>query len=262
MLLTYSAYGTDTLPPLFILHGFLGSKQNWHSIATQLSKQFYCIVPDARNHGDSFHDERMTYSDMSEDIMALINHLGFSGINLLGHSMGGKTAMTIALTYPDYVRTLIIVDISTRAFPPAHLEILDSLKRLELDNYNSRKAIDNALALSIKDNTLRNMLLKNITRTNDNSFRWKIPLDYLLNNYSNIIAEITSTSVFTNPTLFIRGENSDYIQINDLHSIASLFPKAEIVTITKAGHNVHIDNPMKFIETITEFLSVNNATLI
>ncbi len=237
-----------------ILHGLFGSSDNWHSLSTIFGKTHFVLAPDARNHGLSPWSNRFDYTAMAEDIEELLQQFHIPAASIIGHSMGGKTAMRLAQLRPDLVNRLIIVDIAPRAYPEHHEVIFTALASLNLVDFTSRKQIDEALRLKVPDDGLRKFLLKNLQHTPGGTFSWKMNFTGIRENYANILAGIPGGRTYTRPVLFIRGELSEYIGMADLNEISGLFPAAELVTIQDAGHTVHADKPDKFTEIVEEFL--------
>jgi len=177
-----------------------------------------------------------------------------SSASLLGHSMGGKTASLVALLHPELIEKLIVVDIAPKSYQNHHDEIFDAFKSIDLGAYACRKDIDDRLAVKIPEVAVRRFLMKNLVCDKSGKFLWKINLEAIEKNYAQINEELPGNMQFNKPTLFIRGENSDYIQINDLPFIGQLFPKAELVTIQNAGHWVPTDAPEDFAGAVLDFL--------
>ena len=250
--LHYQAYGRGE--PLIILHGLLGSSQNWQPIAVTLGESFRVFALDQRNHGRSPHSAEMDYRLMAEDINDFLKREGLAHAHVLGHSMGGKTAMQFALLFPEKVSKLIVVDISPRAYPPNHEKILAALLALEPASYQTRKQLEEALAPSIPDLALRQFLLKNLARDPAGVFYWKIGLAQIHQNYHRLREAIGSERPFEKPALFIRGQHSEYLHEQDLPVIRRLFPRARLQTISGAGHLVHLENPPAFVEAVGRFL--------
>ncbi len=253
MKLNYQRYGQGR--PLIILHGLFGSLTNWHTLSKRLSEQYQVFAVDQRNHGSSPHSPHFNYKELAADLREFMDEQQLASTYLLGHSMGGKTAMQFALSYPDLVEKLIVVDIAPKAYPPHHDEIFDALCELELSRYNSRSELDQALAGKISSVGVRQFLLTNVTRDEAGRFTWKINLDAIYQNYAAIIAELDQTGRFHKPTLFVRGATSDYIQDEDAGLITSIFPQARITTIDGAGHWVHAEAPAAFFDVVHEFLA-------
>lgn len=264
MLLHHKIYG-QTGPWLIIAHGLFGSGDNWASVAKQLSVDFRVLVPDLRNHGASPHRPIHNYAAMADDLRELMLHLEIEKAHLIGHSMGGKAMMHLALSHPDNVDKLIVVDIAPRPYephqklagnPPDHQAIIEILSQIPIHHYQTRQEIDNRLSFSIKDEPLRQFLLKNVRRATNNHFEWKINLDALNNNLHEIMdgfSNLTADPIAIQ-TLFIKGEQSSYITDDDIFTASKLFPNAQLATINDAGHWVHADQPEILIKTIRSFL--------
>ncbi|MGH7970241.1 MAG: alpha/beta fold hydrolase, partial [Limisphaerales bacterium] len=175
MQLHYRTYGDG--PPLIILHGLFGSLDNWHSISSKLAERFRVLAVDQRNHGRSPHSDQMSYEVMAADVSGLLEHEKIPCAHIMGHSMGGKTAMQMALLFPQQVESLIVVDIAPKIYPPIHHKIIEALGGLDLARFQSRKEMEEALAAAIPELSLRQFLLKNARRKADGSFEWQIGLD-------------------------------------------------------------------------------------
>jgi pimeloyl-ACP methyl ester carboxylesterase len=243
------------LPALIILHGLFGSSDNWHSVGNVFSKHFFSLVPDARNHGRSPHSDEFDYQVMTNDVAEFIQQQHLASVSLIGHSMGGKTAMLAALQHPELIDKLIVVDIAPRAYPPEHELIFEALNSIDLSAMVRRIDIETKLAQHISDAATVQLLMKNLTRDEQGKFRWKMNLPVIQKNYESINNSLLSQQTrFEKPALFIRGEHSEYILMEDLKPIAELFPRAELVTIKNAAHWVHADAPDDFAQTALEFL--------
>lgn len=252
MLLHYQSYGAGN--PLIILHGLLGSSNNWHTLGKVFGEQFRVFALDARNHGRSPHAEDFNFTVMADDVREFIEQQNLQSASLLGHSMGGKTAMQLALTYPHLVHKLIVVDIAPKPYPRLHDEIFETLSTTRLEMFNSRKAVDEALAARIPDFAARQFLMKNLSRDDFGKFRWRINLPVIQQNYDAIAAAIESNRTYEKPTLFIRSERSGYIESNDLPAIKKLFPQAQVVGVD-VGHWIHAEAPQEFARIVLEFLN-------
>ena len=239
---------------LILLHGLFGAADNWHTIATRLADRFTVIVPDLRNHGQSPHSEEMNYPVMAVDVAELIGSLGLDDSLMLGHSMGGKVAMQLALTQPRLVRKLIVADMSPRGYTPLHNEIIAALAALGIGSFTARGEIEAALAGPIPSLNLRRFLLKNLTRTPEGRFAWKINLPAIAACYPQLRAAVSGPTPFTGPTLFLRGSKSEYIRAAGEPAIPEFFPRAELQTIEGAGHWLHADAPDEFVRRVGEFL--------
>ncbi len=252
MQLNYQSYGEGH--PLIILHGLFGSLDNWQTMSQKFGEFYKVFAVDQRNHGSSPHSDILNYQVMAEDLKEFLQSHNLPSTYLLGHSMGGKTAMQFAATYPEKVDKLIVVDIAPKVYNPQHDEIFEALCSLDLQTFSSRKEIDAALAQEIGSRAVRGFLLKNVARDDSGTFKWKMNLDAIYKNYNHINKGLETNRTFEKPTLFIKGERSDYIQEEDTAIIKELFPHATIVTIARAGHWVHAEAPTKFGRVVRDFL--------
>lgn len=253
MQLYFKKYGTEGKTVL-ILHGLFGMSDNWHNIARKLSETYIVYALDQRNHGQSPHSPVMNYNVMADDIWEFINAENINQASIIGHSMGGKTAMAFANKYPDKIEKLIVVDIAPKAYKPGHIIYFDAMKTINFKS-TGRKEIEDQLAKSITDKGEMLFLLKNIYRKENGEFGLKINLEAIENNYEEIIGEVIFNKPLNTPTLFIKGQNSNYITENDKILIPQNFTKVSFITISNAGHWVHAENPEDFLMAINEFLS-------
>jgi pimeloyl-ACP methyl ester carboxylesterase len=242
-------------PALIIMHGLFGSADNWHPIAMELGKNFQVFALDLRNHGRSFHSPEMSYASMTADLLEFMNRRNLASAHLLGHSMGGKAAMAFALHEPARVGKLLVADIAPRAYPEHHGPIFAALDQVDLGQVRSRRDADGMLSETIREKPLRQFLLKNLLRNPDGSYSWKFNLPALRRHYGDILAATAGPGRFAGPTLFIRGELSDYIRDAELPQLRELFPNALCADIPGAGHWVHADNQPCFLQTVRDFLS-------
>jgi len=240
--------------PLIILHGLFGSADNWLSIAKGLENDYTLYLVDQRNHGDSGHAEEWNYQVMAEDLAEFMVEQGLETAHLLGHSMGGKTAMAFALQQPEKVNKLIVVDIAPRFYPVHHQSILDGLNAIDMDKLSSRKEADDILSQYVEEKGTRQFLLKSLGRNEEGKFIWKINLPVISKNIENISQAIESVSTFDHPTLFIAGANSRYIQDRDKADIGKYFPNSNIIKMKDAGHWIHAEQPEAVIRTVLAFL--------
>ena len=253
MLLHSQILGEGT--PFIILHGFLGSGDNWKSLGLQWAELGYQVhLVDQRNHGRSFHSNEFTYKAMSNDLYAYCKHYNLQNIVLLGHSMGGKTAMEFATVHPEKVSKLIIADISPKAYPPHHQDILKGLSSLDFETLTSRGETDVALSKYIPQIGVRQFLLKNLYWVSNGKLGLRINLPVLIKEYDTVGDTLSKDAIFEKETLFLKGEKSGYIIPMDEIVIKKHFPKAIIETVSKAGHWLHADNPTEFYDKILEFL--------
>jgi esterase len=241
--------------PLMILHGLLGSLDNWQSMAKRLAALRRVYSLDLRNHGHSPHSSAMSYDVMAEDVIEFLCEHDLREPAVLGHSMGGKVAIQLAAEHSEKIDKLLIVDIAPKAYPPAHRALLTAMGQLDLRSYSSFAEIDSALSSAIADPAVRQFLLKNLTRERSGEFRWRIGLNEIRRSYDALTEKIAITTPFPKPACFIRGEQSDFIEDRDLPAIREAFPRAEVVTIPRAGHWVHIDAADAFYAAAVKFLA-------
>lgn len=254
MELNYKTFGQGE--PLIILHGLFGMLDNWQTLGRKLGEHFTVFILDQRNHGRSPHAEPHDYPAMAEDLKNFMeNHLIMRS-HLLGHSMGGKTVMQFALSYPDMVDKLIVVDIAPKTYPGGHQEIFEALSQLKLEGEKSRVAIDQQLAERIPQRSIRQFLLKNLARDPDKGFRLRMNLPVIYRDYEKILQPPEREDTFRGETLFIRGANSPYVQDEDLDLIREFFPQAGLQTIEGAGHWVHAEKPRELLSAVQNFLAV------
>ncbi len=241
--------------PLIILHGFLGMGDNWKTLGRNYSNLGYEVhLVDQRNHGRSFHDEGFSYELMAEDLRNYIEHHQLNSIGLLGHSMGGKTAMDFATVYPELVKNLIVADIGPKSYPAHHQDILKALNSLDFSKISKRSEADELLAGYIKEWGIRQFLLKNLYWVEKGMLGLRINLKVLTEKYDEVGKALSTDKSYEGSTLFLGGERSNYIETYDDLSILRHFPEADIQTVSNAGHWLHADNPNEFFEKTATFL--------
>ncbi len=253
MELNYKSFGEGY--PIIILHGLFGTLDNWQTIAKKLAEHYSVYIIDLRNHGRSPHEDIFNYEVMADDLQAFMESQWIYEAHIIGHSMGGKTAMQFALTYPDLVNQLVVVDIAPKAYEGGHQTIFEALLSLDVSTITSRKQAAAALESKIPDFGVRQFLLKNLTNDKKGGYKWKMNLPVIHQNYGQILEAIESEETFDNPTLFIRGGASDYIQDEDLTQIKTFFPTAKLETVANAGHWVHAVAPKELLNLVTNFLT-------
>ncbi|XOV92334.1 MAG: alpha/beta fold hydrolase [Bacteroidota bacterium] len=241
--------------PIIIMHGVFGSSDNWQTVGKSLSEKYKVYLVDLRNHGSSPHDDEMNYPVMAGDIVELIKNEDLDHAYVMGHSMGGKVAMELACSYPQLVKKLIVADIAPKYYPPHHQTILESFHTLPINQMTSRKEADDALSEKIANPGVRQFILKNLGRNDQDEFEWKLNYKAIENNIDLIGKGLEEGKTYGGDTLFINGSTSDYIQTNDKEIIIAHFPKAKIFTIDGAGHWVHAEKPKEITTAILEFLS-------
>lgn len=243
--------------PLVILHGFLGMGDNWKTLAKQFATDGYQVhLIDQRNHGRSFHSDAFSYELLVEDLKDYCVENGLDKIHLLGHSMGGKTAMLFAVTYPAMVDKLIIADIGVKEYPQHHQTILEGLTALSNNSeaMSSRSGADEFLANYISDVGTRMFLLKNLYWVEKGVLGLRMNLAALIQNIEEIGKPLPLGATYSDATLFLRGDKSNYILEEDENGIYNAFAKAQIKTISNAGHWLHAENPKDFYKEVINFL--------
>jgi pimeloyl-ACP methyl ester carboxylesterase len=251
--LAYREHGAG--PPVMILHGLFGSGTNWGSLARRLANVFQVFTPDLRNHGDSPHATGMDYRALAGDVTALMDELSIDSARFIGHSMGGKTAMMLALSEPNRVERLCVVDIAPVDYGHDYDEILTAMRGIDLDRIGSREQADAALAVSVAEPALRAFLLQNL-RQREGRWHWRIGLEQLRDEIDTITGWplLPPGVVYPGPTLFVGGECSGYLGSGYEETIRGRFPRAVITRIGGAGHWVHVEAPRAFAETVDDFL--------
>ena len=252
MKLNYKNFGSGQ--PLIILHGLFGSLDNWMTLAKKLSTSYEVFIVDARNHGQSPKSDIFNYDVMADDLYAfLLEHQIIDPI-ILGHSMGGKTAMQFAINYPNKIDKLIVVDIAPKSYPVHHRTIIDGMLSLNFDIIKTRNEADEQLSCFIPEPAVRQFLLKNIYWETKEKLAWRFNLPVINENIEKVGVELNSLSPFNKPTLFVRGETSNYITIEDYKNILNIFPKATIKSLN-CGHWIHAEKPIEFHQLLTTFLN-------
>ena len=241
--------------PFIILHGFLGMSDNWKTLGNKFAENNYQVhLIDQRNHGRSFHDDEFNYEVLVEDLKQYFDHHQLNSVILLGHSMGGKTAMLFATLYPKMVSKLIVADISPRFYPIHHDQILEGLSSLDFEALKSRTEADKVLSHYVSDFGTRQFLLKNLYWVEKGKLGLRMNLEVLKNNVEEVGEALPISNTFSGDTLFLRGDKSEYIALNDAALIKMQFPNSTIETIAKAGHWLHAENPDDFYDSVMRFL--------
>ncbi|WP_424493133.1 alpha/beta fold hydrolase [Salinimicrobium sp. GXAS 041] len=241
--------------PLLILHGFLGMSDNWKTLGRKFADAGYQVhLIDQRNHGRSPHSEEFSYLLLAKDVKEYIDTQGLKNSILLGHSMGGKTAMLAASLFPHVIEELIVVDIAPKYYAPHHQQILEGLQAVNKAELSSRGEAEELLAEYVKEPAVRLFLLKNLHWKTKEHLGLRLNLDALVNNIEAIGEALPQDQKYDKPTLFIKGESSKYIQKEDEALIKRHFPSSEILVIPKAGHWVHAENKTAFYDAVMRFL--------
>ena len=236
-------------------HGFLGMGDNWKTLGRQFSELGYQVhLVDQRNHGRSFHSTDFDYDLLSADLKVYIQQHQLERVVILGHSMGGKTAMTYATQYPEMVDKLIVADISPRYYPIHHDAILEGLSQLDFNEIKTRSAADQALSAFVPEMGIRQFLLKNLYWVEKGKLGLRINLPILKQEVAEVGEALEPFAKYMGPTLFLRGDRSEYIQPSDEHLIHQHFPEAKVITVEKAGHWLHAENPKAFYSEVADFI--------
>lgn len=240
----------ENAPPLIILHGLLGSSKNWSTIGRHLQTQYDVHLLDLRNHGASFHSSSMRWSELVSDVLRYIEDQNLAKIYLIGHSLGGKLAMKFACEQTDRVQHLVVVDIAAKDYSPHFDTVFRAMKRLSLSELSQRREADQILQEWVPDWAMRQFLLTNLICT-DAGFAWQVNLEGLHASLPVIRKNALSQAQrYLGPTLLIRGQNSDFVDEEDVINMRMHFPHLKCVTIEKAAHNVHVENRSDFLQTL------------
>lgn len=239
--------------PIVMLHGIFGSSDNWLTQSKILSEKYRTFALDLRNHGQSPHDEAFDYNVMVEDVVDFINSKQLTDAVVIGHSMGGKVAMNLALAHPDKLSKLIVVDIAPKEYDMSDYIYTKALNAISIDSIATRQEADEALSEFVPEPDVRQFLLKNLQRKAEGGFNWKLNLPSITANILNVGRAVQSKGTFDKPTLFVRGSKSRYILDGDIENIKSIFPAAEFETLD-AGHWVPAEKPMEFVEVVKKFV--------
>lgn len=253
MELNYKVFGEGT--PVIIIHGLFGTLDNWQSIAKKLSKDFMVFIVDLRNHGRSPHAEEFSYEIMAQDVQEFMENNWIYEAHVVGHSMGGKVAMQLASQNPDMVSKLVLVDMAPKTYEGSHEEIFQAMFALNLATVQSRKEADQQMQAKIPSYSVRQFLIKNLSLNKETQqYEWKLNLPVIYEHYNHILSYNPIYQPYEGPTLFIKGETSDYILPEELEQYQAYFPAATLETVLQAGHWVHAEQPARFLEVLTKFL--------
>jgi esterase len=240
--------------PVIILHGLFGSLDNWLTIGKKLAESHTVYLVDQRNHGLSPHSDEFDYNLMTADLKEFIADQALPNIHLIGHSMGGKTAMQFACAFPELVKTLTVVDIAPKYYPPHHQDVIAGFHAVNPATLTSRNEAVERISQVIQNQGVQLFLLKNLQRNGKNGFSWKHNLPSIEKNILKVGEALSPENCYDGPSVFIRGSKSDYILDEDIASISFQFPDSEVKTINNAGHWVHAEQPAAFTEALTSFL--------
>ncbi|WP_341501136.1 alpha/beta fold hydrolase [Gallaecimonas sp. GXIMD4217] len=253
-LLNYQQRGQGR--PLILIHGLFGSLDNLGALGRSLEDAFQVTSVDVRNHGKSFHSDEMHYQAMAGDVLALMDHLGIETASVVGHSMGGKIAMQLALTAPERVSALVAADIAPVAYRRNNHEgVFKGLSSIDPGCYDSRKAVETELAKYVLEPGVRQFILKNLQK-GDQGLYWRLNVRALIDNYPDILGA-PEGSPYPGPTLFVKGAESDYLTADHKEAVARLFPRAQLKVIQGTGHWLHAEKPAVFNKLVGDFLRAN-----
>ncbi len=239
--------------PLIILHGLFGTLDNWQTIAKKIAENFEVFLVDQRNHGRSPHSQEMSYELMATDLRQFIIDHNIQNPHIVGHSMGGKAVMKFLDLYPDLCDKSIVIDIAPKKYSGGHEDLIAAMQSLPIDEMKSRGQAAKFLAEKIPNEGVLLFLLKNLTRNKEGKYEWKMNLPVLAENYQKLMdSEITKVN--NKEVLFIKGGASQYILDNDVSTIKTLYPFAQIITVEGAGHWVHASHPQQVIDAFVSYL--------
>ena len=239
---------------MIILHGLCGSSDNWLTQAKLFSGSYKVYTIDLRNHGQSPHSDTFDYASMVSDLSEFLQDNSITDPVIIGHSMGGKTAMNFALTHPEKIDRLIVVDISPKAYNLEHYSIVKGLLAIPIANIKSRNEADEILSQHVPESDVRQFLLKNLQRKTEGGFSWKINLKTISEKLSNVGLDLHAEGSFDKPALFIRGAKSKYVLDSDWNRITQIFPLAKLETMD-TGHWVQAEKPQEFVDIVTLWLN-------
>ena len=241
-------------PDVLLIHGLFGSLENLNMVAKGLIDNYRVTSIDVRNHGNSFHENNMSYSELALDVSRLLDHLKIENTHVLGHSMGGKIVMEFAINFPKRTNKLIVADIAPVEYPPHHKKIIAGLQSIDFSLVHKRKDADDQLASYVEDSGVRQFLLRNLSN-HEGVFNFKCNLDFIAQCYPQIMKAYQGNNKFNGETLFIKGGNSDYIKSEYRSHIAKLLPNSTAKIIQGAGHWLHAEKTVAFNKIVLDFLS-------
>ena len=255
-------------PPIIIVHGLYGSSDNWMNIARQLAENHSVYLVDQRNHGQSPHSAIHNYDAMRDDLIEFMDRKGLPKATLIGHSMGGKTVMHLAVSDPDRVESLVVLDMSPFTCEPGrhsaqyslHSKIIAGMLKVDFNRVDKREDVEDQLADNIPSSRIRSFLMKNVVRDPDGNYRWRLNIQVIADEMDSIFAGLEPTGNVSGqgisgyPVLFVRGGDSDYISDDCILEIKQIFRAAEFATIPGAGHWLHVEQPDLLVKTLRYFL--------
>ena len=239
--------------PLVILHGLFGFSDNWQSHAKYLASYYRVFLFDLRNHGRSPWSSEHTYESMAKDVVESLDELGLDRCNFIGHSMGGKVLMHLALENSNYIDKMIVVDMGIKSYPMHHQDVVKAIQSVDLENVTARSQVREMLKPMLQNEGLIQFLLKNLYWKEKGVLAWRMNTHVLIDRMTEVLSALPEGEVL-NDTLFIRGALSNYILNEDIEAIENQFPNCHVVTIENAGHWVHAESPEDFIQSVLSFL--------
>ncbi len=239
--------------PVIILHGLFGMSDNWQTFARSMAEEYMVILIDLRNHGRSFHSDSFSYEETAEDLLLFMEKNWIHKSHIIGHSMGGKTAMKFTQMNPEMVDKMVVVDITPFQYRGGHEHIIKALDELEINMASDRSILEENLMAKIPDEKISRFLLKNIRRNKEGGFSWKMNFPILRDHYDRILEDLALHQIDT-PTLFVKGDRSDYILPENIDSLKEIFSNVKFETIVDAGHWIHTDQPDSLLKVIIDFL--------
>ncbi len=240
--------------PVIILHGLFGMLDNWQTFGRMLSEDYEVYLVDQRNHGSSPHTDEHNYKSMAEDLKEWMEDQDLESAHIIGHSMGGKTALTFALMYPELARSVVSIDMGVKKYEGSHERFFSAMFSLPIDEIQSRSEAEEHLRKQVPENAIRMFLMKNIDRNPEGGYRWKFNLQQLYDDYEGILDAIDIDAQYDKDVLIVGGEKSGYVKPDDYEGIRHFFPKAEITSLN-TGHWVHAEKPKELLELIRNFLA-------
>ena len=240
---------------LVVLHGLMGSLENWRTIQRALASQTRVICLDFANHGLSPSAPLFTLESLASDVFETLDSLGVKSFFLLGHSLGGKVAMLMAAERPERVNGLIVVDVTPDAILPVFLFILRACQSLALEKATTRTELDAELARNVTQPEARAFLLKNVARDEAGRFFWRVPLNHLIANYSAISGALELKQPYSGPLLMMAGGKSPFHVMQQETALRQLFPQISFEVFSESGHLLHTEEPQRFVEAVSGFLA-------
>ena len=249
--LNFKSFGEGE--PVIILHGLFGMLDNWQSFAKKLSEHYLVYIIDQRDHGKSPHTNEFNYKVLAEDLKAFLDQEWIYKAKFIGHSMGGKTLIQFAMDFEDYIEKMVVVDMGIKQYPGGHESIISAMRSAPIETADSRSEIEDHLALTIENSSVRLFLMKNLQRnTEDGGFRWKMNLELLHQEYQSILSSLESEETRDTEVLFVKGEQSGYLIKEDESKIKAQFARAKFKGID-AGHWIHAEKPKELLEMVLNY---------